>query len=224
MKRAHRIALKPTPEQEALFLQHAGYARSLAGNPDSPQADVFLTSIIDEIVGFATYYIHYHAILAFNTSASPSAKPGQWLSGQTSRFAYNWAVGEFKAGLDVGEWLSDRTLRPRWNRVRPMSAPCASVPSRRTPPSTPSSTSAKAAASWGAYRKRLKAGQHPGRRTSDSRGSSGDAMSRASAPTTALTPSGRTAGRFYSPRSVGSPWWRTSGSRDPSGRSRSTGP
>ena len=58
MKRAHRIALKPTPEQESLFGQQAGYAR----------------------------------------------------------FAYNWAVGEFKAGLDVGEWLSDRTLRPRWNK------------------------------------------------------------------------------------------------------------
>ena len=61
MRRAHRIALKPTPEQESLFGQQAGYAR----------------------------------------------------------FAYNWAVGEFKAGLDVGEWLSDRTLRPRWNRVKP---------------------------------------------------------------------------------------------------------
>ena len=38
------------------------HPRSLAGNPDSPQAGVFLTSIIDEIVGVATYYIHYHAI------------------------------------------------------------------------------------------------------------------------------------------------------------------
>ena len=59
MKRSHRIALKPTPEQESLFGQHAGYAR----------------------------------------------------------YAYNWAVGEFKAGLDVGEWLSERTLRPRWKRI-----------------------------------------------------------------------------------------------------------
>jgi transposase len=49
MKKAHRVALKPTAEQEALFGQHAGYAR----------------------------------------------------------FAYNWALREFKAGLDVGEWLSD---------------------------------------------------------------------------------------------------------------------
>ena len=65
MKRSHRVALKPTPEQEALFGQHAGYAR----------------------------------------------------------FTYNWAVGEFKAGLDVGEWLSERTLRPRWDRVKGMIAP-----------------------------------------------------------------------------------------------------
>ena len=37
-------------------------SRSLAGNPDSPQAGVFLTSIIDEIVGVETYYVHYYAI------------------------------------------------------------------------------------------------------------------------------------------------------------------
>ena len=88
MKRSHRVALKPTPEQESLFSQHAGYAR----------------------------------------------------------FAYNWAVGEFKAGLDVGEWLPDQTLRPRWNVVKGIIAPwgaelsqnAASMPSstwvrRRTP-------------------------------------------------------------------------------------------
>ena len=37
-------------------------SRSLAGNPDSPQGGVFLTASIDEIVGVATYYMHYHAI------------------------------------------------------------------------------------------------------------------------------------------------------------------
>ena len=36
--------------------------RSLAGNPDSPQAIVFITSIIDIMVGFETYYIYYNAI------------------------------------------------------------------------------------------------------------------------------------------------------------------
>ena len=30
-----------------------------------------------------------------------------------ARFAYNWAVGEFKVDLDVGEWLSEKTLRQR---------------------------------------------------------------------------------------------------------------
>ena len=65
MLKSHRIALKPSAQQEVLFLKHAGYAR----------------------------------------------------------FAYNWAVGEFKAGLDVGEWLNERTLRPRWNVVKRMVAP-----------------------------------------------------------------------------------------------------
>ena len=69
MKRSHRVALRPTLEQESLFGQHAGYAR----------------------------------------------------------FAYNWAVGEFKAGLYVGEWLSDQTLRPRWNVVKGSIAPWAAV-------------------------------------------------------------------------------------------------
>ena len=59
--------------------------RSLAGNPDSPQAVVFLTSIIDEIVSIATYYMHYHVISDLNASVLRYAKPGKWLSGQTSR-------------------------------------------------------------------------------------------------------------------------------------------
>jgi putative transposase len=67
MKRSHRIALKPTPEQESLFGQHAGYAR----------------------------------------------------------FAYNWALGEYKAGLDVGEWLNHQSLRPRWTVVKKIIAPWA---------------------------------------------------------------------------------------------------
>ena len=37
-------------------------SRNLAGNPDSPQAVVFLTSIIDETEGIATYYMYYCAI------------------------------------------------------------------------------------------------------------------------------------------------------------------
>ena len=105
MKRAHRIALKPTPEQEALFGQQAGYAR----------------------------------------------------------FAYNWAVGELKAGLEVGEWLDERTLRPRWNRVKHVIAPWCTDLSQNTAKYAIIDFG-QAAASWGAYRKRLKAGQRPGRR------------------------------------------------------------
>ena len=72
----------------------AGATRSLAGNPDSPQAVVFLTSIIDELVSIATYYVHYHVISDWNTSVLRSTKPGKWLSGQTS--------SETITGLTVG--------------------------------------------------------------------------------------------------------------------------
>ena len=67
MLKSHRICLRPTAQQESLFLQHAGYAR----------------------------------------------------------FAYNWAVGEFQAALELGEWLSERSLRPRWNLVKGLIAPWA---------------------------------------------------------------------------------------------------
>ena len=104
VKRAHRIALRPTPEQESLFGQHAGYAR----------------------------------------------------------FAYNWALGEFKAGLDVGEWLSDRSLRPRWNKVKRLIAPWAAVLSQNAAKYAVIDLG-QAVDNWSAYRKRLKAGQPAGR-------------------------------------------------------------
>ncbi len=105
MKRAHRIALKPTPEQESLFGQHAGYAR----------------------------------------------------------YAYNWAVGEFKAGLDVGEWLSERTLRPRWNKVKAMITPWSASLSQNAAKYAIIDFG-QAAGSWGTYRQRVKAGERPSRR------------------------------------------------------------
>ena len=40
-----------------------------------------------------------------------------------ARFAFNWALADFKAGLDAGEWRSDRTLRPRWNAAKHAAAP-----------------------------------------------------------------------------------------------------
>lgn len=105
MKRSQRIALKPTPEQEALFGQHAGYAR----------------------------------------------------------FAHIWALGEFKAGLDVGEWLSERTLRPRWNRVKGIIAPWWTVLSQNAAKYAIIDFG-QAAESWGEYRQQVKAGQRPSRR------------------------------------------------------------
>ena len=101
MKRAHRVALKPTPEQESLFGQHAGYAR----------------------------------------------------------FAYNWALGEYKAGLDVGEWLNHQSLRPRWTVVKKIIAPLSQNAAKYA-----IIDFGAAAESWGEYRKRIKAGQRPGRR------------------------------------------------------------
>ena len=105
MKKAHRVALKPTAEQEALFGQHAGYAR----------------------------------------------------------FAYNWALGEFRAGLDVGEWLSERTLRPRWNKVKGVIAPWGAQLSQNAAKYAIIDFG-QAAEGWGEYRQKVKAGQRAGRR------------------------------------------------------------
>ena len=105
MKRAHKIALAPTPEQEVRFGQHAGYAR----------------------------------------------------------FAYNWAVGEFKAGLDVGEWLNHQSLRPRWTVVKGIIAPWAAELSQNAAKYAIIDFG-QASAAWGKYRKRLKAGRRSGRR------------------------------------------------------------
>ncbi len=103
MKRAPRIALKPTPEQESLFGQYARYAR----------------------------------------------------------YAYNWAMGEFRAGLDIGEWLYERTLRHRWNLVKGIIAPWAAVLSQNAAKYAIIDFG-QAADAWAAYRKRIKAGQRPG--------------------------------------------------------------
>ena len=80
-----------------------------------------------------------------------------------ARFAYNWAVGEFKVGLDVGEWLNEKTLRPRWNKVKGLIAPWASVLSQNAAKYAIIDFG-QAAESWGNYRKAVKAGEHPGRR------------------------------------------------------------
>ena len=99
MKKSHRIALKPTPEQERLFNQHADYAR----------------------------------------------------------FAYNWAVGEFQAGLQVGEWLSERSLRPRWNVVKRSIAPWGDSLSQNAAKYAVIDLG-QAADAWGEYCRKRKAG------------------------------------------------------------------
>ena len=99
MLKSHRVALRPTSEQESLFLQHAGFAR----------------------------------------------------------FAYNWAVGEFKAGLEMGEWLTERTLRPRWNLVKRVIAPWACALSQNAAKYAIIDLG-QASSRWGEYRRRLKQG------------------------------------------------------------------
>ena len=72
-------------------------------------------------------------------------------------------VGEFQAGLRVGEWLTERTLRPRWNRVKGMVAPWGTELSQNAAKYAIIDLG-QGAAAWGEYRGRVKAGQRAGRR------------------------------------------------------------
>ena len=80
-----------------------------------------------------------------------------------ARFAYNWALGQFRSGLSVGEWLSERTLRPRWNKVKSMIAPWGVELSQNSAKYAINDLG-QAAESWGEYRGKTKAGQRSGRR------------------------------------------------------------
>ena len=80
-----------------------------------------------------------------------------------ARFAYNWAVGEFRAGLEVGEWLTERTLRPRWNLVKGMIAPWGRELSQNAAKYAIIDFG-QAAEGWGEYCRKVKVGQRPGRR------------------------------------------------------------
>ena len=80
-----------------------------------------------------------------------------------ARFAYNWAVGEFQAGLEVGEWLTHQTLRPRWNRVKGMIALWGRELSQNAAKYAIIDLG-QAAVRWGEYRRKVKAGQRTGRR------------------------------------------------------------
>lgn len=103
-----------------------------------------------------------------------------------ARFAYNWALGEFKAGLDMGEWLSDKTFRPWWNRVKNIIAPWNRELSQNAAKCAIIDMG-QAASRWGQYRSQRKRGVNAG--GSGSRGSSGAGTSRDFVPTTARTPS-----------------------------------
>ncbi len=63
----------------------------------------------------------------------------------------------------MGEWLAERTLRPRWNRVKGMIAPWGTVLYQNAAKYAIIDFG-QAAASWGKYRQKVKAGQRPGRR------------------------------------------------------------
>ena len=76
-----------------------------------------------------------------------------------ARFAYNWAVGEFRAGLDVGEWLSERSLRPRWNRVKNIIAPWGPGLSQNAAKYAIIDLG-RATSRWGEYRRKRKQGIH----------------------------------------------------------------
>ena len=80
-----------------------------------------------------------------------------------ARFAYNWAVGEFRAGLEVGEWLSEKTLRPRWNLVKNIIAPWGKAMSQNAAKYAIIDFG-QAADAWGAWRKVVKAGKPSGPR------------------------------------------------------------
>ena len=71
-----------------------------------------------------------------------------------ARFAHNWALGEFRAGLGVGEWLTHQLLRPRWNRVKGMIAPWGTELSQNSAKYAIIDFGA-AAESWGEYRRRV---------------------------------------------------------------------
>ena len=102
-----------------------------------------------------------------------------------ARFAYNWALGEFRSGLSVGEWLSERTLRPRWNKVKSMIAPWGVELSQNSAKYAIIDLG-QAAESWSSTAARRRLVSVPaGRRVSPDSSAAG--MSRAFAPTTGRT-------------------------------------
>ena len=67
--------------------------------------------------------------------------------------AYEWALGEFKAGLDVGGWLCERSLRPRWHKVKSDIAPWGRDLSQNSAKHAVIGLG-QATGAWGEYRRR----------------------------------------------------------------------
>ena len=63
----------------------------------------------------------------------------------------------------MGEWLSERTLRPRWNKVKHIIAPWAASLSQNAAKYSVIDLG-QAADAWGVFRRSVKAGKRPGRR------------------------------------------------------------
>ena len=72
-------------------------------------------------------------------------------------------TGRVQGWLDVGEWLGERTLRARWNKVKEMIAPWRSELSQNSAKCAIIDLG-QAAEGWGEYRRKVKTGQRPGRR------------------------------------------------------------
>ena len=94
---------------------------------------------------------------------TPSQRPTLARHCAYARLAYNWGVDEFRAGLAVGEWLGDRDLRPRWNRVKHIRHGWAAGLSQNAAKGA-LIDAGRAIDRFGAYRRRVKAGGNAGRK------------------------------------------------------------
>ena len=66
-------------------------------------------------------------------------------------------MSEFQAGLQLGEWLSEKSLRPRWNRVKNIIALWSNQLSQNAAKYTIIDLG-QATSSWGEYRRKRKQG------------------------------------------------------------------
>lgn len=79
-----------------------------------------------------------------------------------TRFACNWAVSEFRTGPDVGVWLTERTLRSRWNKAKVKNVHWGAKLAQNLAKYTITDLR-QAAEGQGEYRRKVKGGKYPGR-------------------------------------------------------------